>query len=242
RWPPIGGRMPQLDRWCRTGSLVAAVAVSLVPPSRPATVLAAAGALVAPDPSGPLVAESELRDVVERYSVDRDALEGRYPVRPSAARLARLRQHDLDWKARADALDFEGLGVEGRIDHVLLRNRLDYDVRLLDREARRLEATATLVPFAPAIAGLEEARIRMETLDPLKAASTLAALAEEIDAVKKRVEAGLASRSAAGTPPRPGKSGPAPLEASGLAAFRAQEVLLDLGRVLDSWYRYYAGY
>src|SRR5262249_26875814 len=247
RWPPIGGRMPQLDRWCRRGSLVAAafaaaVAVSLVPPFRAAIALAAAGATVAPDLSGPVVTESDVRDVVERYEADHDALERRSPVRPSAARLARLRQHDLEWKARVEAVDFDGLGVEGRIDHVLLRNRIDYNVRLLDREARRLEATATLVPFAPAIAGLEEARIRMETPDPVKAASTLAALAEEIDAVKKRVEAGLASRSAAGTPPRPGKSGPAPLEASGLAAFRAQEVLLDLGRVLDSWYRYYAGY
>src|SRR5262249_41552111 len=125
---------------------------------------------------------------------------------------------------------------------VLLRTRVDYDVRLLDREARRLEGTATLVPFAPAIASLEEARIRMETLDPVKAASALAALADEIDAVRKRVEAGLPRGSAAGAPTRPAKPTPAPLEASGLAAFRAQEVLQDRGRVLDSWYRYYAGY
>src|SRR5262245_46507117 len=85
RWPPIGGRMPHLDRWCRRGSLVATVAVaalasSLGPPSQPAITLAAGGATVAPDPSGPVVAESELRDVVERYAVDSDALERRYPV------------------------------------------------------------------------------------------------------------------------------------------------------------------
>src|SRR5262249_15560416 len=56
------------------------------------------------------------------------------------------------------------------------------------------------------------------------------------------VEAGLPRGSAAGGPTRPTRGAPAPLEASGLAAFRAQEVLQDLGRVLDSWYRYYAGY
>ena len=36
-----------------------------------------------PDASGPPAAESELRDVVERYGTDRAALQRRYPVERS---------------------------------------------------------------------------------------------------------------------------------------------------------------
>jgi len=47
----------------------------------------------APDPVGPALAtESELRDLVERFSVDRFTLSRRYPMQQSPERVTRLKK------------------------------------------------------------------------------------------------------------------------------------------------------
>ena len=68
--------------------------------------------------------ESELRDLVDRYSDDRVALLRRYPVDLSPERTARLKKYYADWQARVASIDFEPLGVEGRIDHIVLRRKI----------------------------------------------------------------------------------------------------------------------
>jgi len=167
-------------------------------------------------------ADSELRDFVERFSTDRAALSRRYPVEQSPERIARLKPFYDDWKGQLARTSFEPLGVEGRIDHVLLRHQLDYELRLLEREEGWLRETAPLLPFVPRILALNDARLRMETLEPAAAASTLDKLASDVTATaRKPVEANRASK---------------------LAAFRAQEELASLKQVLQSWYDFYAGY
>ena len=179
-------------------------------------------AVLAPRASGPPVtAQSELRDLVDRYETDRSALLRRYPVERSPQRLKRLAALYRDWGREVGALDFGRLGLEGRVDHVLLRNEVDYEAKLLARHEGVLAETAPLLPFASVILDLNDARLGMDTLDPAKAASMLAALAEQVEATGKAVEAG---------------------QATPLVAFRAQEATGDLKKVLESWYQFYAGY
>jgi hypothetical protein len=178
---------------------------------------------LAPDPSGPPVAESELRDVVDRYGLDRAALQRRYPVERSPERFARLTRFNQDWKARADALSFDDLGVEGRIDHVLLRSEVDYELKLLARAKAGQEEVAPLLPFAPALVGLNDARLRMEPMESASAAVALDGLARQVEEMRKGVEA------AAGKTAR-------------LTALRAQEAVTELKDVLKAWYEFYAGY
>jgi hypothetical protein len=84
--------------------------------------------------SGPVESpRSELRDLVERFATDRGALQRRYPVEPSTERTERVKGFYAEWQARVRSVAFEPLGVEGRIDYVLLRNRIDYELRLLAR-------------------------------------------------------------------------------------------------------------
>ncbi len=73
--------------------------------------------------------ESELRDLVDRYSDDRVALMRRYPVDLSPERIARLKKYYADWQARVASIDFEALGVEGRIDHIVLRRKIAAELR-----------------------------------------------------------------------------------------------------------------
>jgi hypothetical protein len=182
--------------------------------------LVAAGQLP-PDISGPPAAVSEMRDLVDRYTLDRAALMRRYPVEASPTRFARLRQHHEDWQRRLAAVAFDRLEPEGRIDHVLLRSRLGYELRLLAREEKWLSETSALLPFAGTVTGLADARLRMETLDPQKAAATLDRLAADVGAAHRSLDASK--------PPQ-------------LVAFRAQAALDGLTETLKAWTQYYAGY
>jgi hypothetical protein len=171
----------------------------------------------------PVAAESELRDLVERYVTDREALARRYPVESSPERFTRLARFYDEWKTRVEAVGFEPLGVEGRIDHVLLRTGIDYQKRLLSREQDWLRETEALLPFARDLLALNDARLRMETMDASKAGASLDSLADRIDAVRKENEGRVDAIDR-------------------LTAFRAQEQLLALGETLRSWYEFYSGY
>ncbi len=171
----------------------------------------------------PVAAESELRDLVERYATDLDALGRRYPVQSSPERFSRLPGFYDEWKARVEAVAFEPLGVEGRIDHVLLRTGIDYQKRLLAREEGWLRETSALLPFAEDALALNDARLRMETMDAAKAGAALDSLADRIDAARKEHEGRVDTIAR-------------------LTAFRAQEQLGALGEALRSWYEFYSGY
>jgi uncharacterized protein (DUF885 family) len=134
---------------------------------------------------------SELREVVERYSADRAALRRRYGVEYSPARRAQLREFNTAWQARVQAMDFDKLSSDARIDYVLLMNRLRQELVLLQREEKIWNETQPLLPFAGTIIELQETRRRMETIDSAAAAATLAKLTEAIEKTRKAVEAGL---------------------------------------------------
>lgn len=199
------------------------IARGLVLSLLPVAAVAVAQTPVPPDVSGGPAAESELRDVVESFSLDLGALQRRYPVEASPERTSRLKTFYADWKARAVGIEFDRLGVEGRIDHVLMRSRIDYEMRLLGREEHWRAASRPLLPFGESLLAMNDARMRMEKLDPAKAAQSLDTLASEIDAVRRGIESGTQ---------KPAR----------LAAFRAQEELLELKRALDFWFAFYSGY
>jgi len=183
--------------------------------------LISGASLLADEP--PVAAESELRDLVDRFVTDREALSRRYPVDSSPERFARLARFYDEWMARVEAVDFEPLGVEGRIDHVLLRTGIDYQKRLLAREEAFLRETTALLPFAGDALALNDARLRMDTIDASKAGAALDSLADRIDAARKERE----GRAEA---------------IDRLTAFRAQEQLSVIGEALRSWYEFYSGY
>jgi uncharacterized protein (DUF885 family) len=214
------------------------------------------------DPSGPpRGTESELRDLVDRYSDDRVALMRRYPIDLSPERTARFKKYYADWQARVASIDFEPLSVEGRIDHIVLRRKIAAESRLIEREEKWRSETTTLLPFADTILALNDARMRMEPLAPEKAAAALDKLAAQIDATRRGVEAattrpaatsgtnstngtnGTKGTNGAGDGGSGGGGGPAtPIKTTKLVAFRAQGSLATLTTALRSWFDYYQGY
>jgi hypothetical protein len=72
--------------------------------------------------------ESELRGAVTAYSTGRTAMRRTLQgLSPAAAREKEQAWYRA-WLAELDALDFDALGIEGRVDYVLLRNRVSLDL------------------------------------------------------------------------------------------------------------------
>jgi uncharacterized protein (DUF885 family) len=170
--------------------------------------------------------ESELASVVRRYSSDRAALGRRWDVAYSPTRRARFREFYTGWQRHLDSLDFDGLSLEGRIDHVLLANELRYRLETLDRDATLYREMASVIPFAATLIELQEARRRLEIPDPQATAALLAGLPRRLAETRRAVQ----DRLQGPTPP------------SRIVAFRAAGALGDLKRGMSDWYRYYAGY
>ena len=141
-------------------------------------------------------------------AIDRAALGRRYPVDQSPERIARLKRFYGDWQARVAHDRLRRLGVEGRIDH-RAAPQLAYELRLLGREEQVAVRHRPAAAVRRHILALNDARVRMDTLDAEKAAATLDTLAAQIDATRRRVEAAAAPPAGAGRVPvaRNGASG-----------------------------------
>lgn len=124
--------------------------------------------------------QSELRLVAARYALDRGTLSGNYqggtqpgfgrggaepPPSLSANRIARLKRFDLDWQSAVSRLDAARLSPAARSDLDALKTSIGKNLEGLEAETRSLAELTPLLPFAPAIARIVEARIRMEDPD-----------------------------------------------------------------------------
>jgi len=182
--------------------------------------------------AAPLQAQraSELRDTIALFSADRAGLNRRFTVPYSPPRQERLRAFYADWQRRLAAIQFDRLSTEGRIDWVLLDNRIRRLQDQLDRETRLFAEMNPLVPFAATIMSLEESRRRMETINPSLAARTLADLAARVDSLSRAARGGRgATTNGHGEVPRS-------------VALRAAELVDELQRTLQGWNRFYDGY
>ena len=131
---------------------------------------------------------SEIRPVIERYDVELRNLNRVYSLPGSALRQAKLERFYAEQLQLLEKIRFDALSQAGRIDYLLIRERLLREQKQLATEALQEAEVAALIPFQQIIIGLEDARRRMETVEPQKCAAALARLTGEIAAAKKSVE------------------------------------------------------
>ena len=210
----IAGR----PRNVRVAGRVVALAGLIAAPAAPASAQELAGLVGA--------TSSELAPVVERYSSDRVALGRRWTVSYSPERNRRFNEFFSGWQREIEALDFDALSLEGRVDYVLLVNDLTYQLDLIEREARLAAEMSGFIPFTSLITELEERRRRREPVESEAAAARLAELPAEIEAVRGEVEARLEGGE----------------DVSRIVALRAVTALAERTRLLEDWYEHYAGY
>jgi len=217
-----------MNRFARRAALGGAFALSCAMLTAAPTLAAqtARGQRLAP-PSP--TALSELRDTISLYVSDRGALLRRWTVAYSPARAQRLNTFYTDWRGRLRRVNFDRLSQEGKIDYILLDNRLRQELDQLQRDERLAAEMKPLVPFGPVIQEFEEARRRFETPDGQKSARALADLAKQLDSLTRATRA------------RAPQSAQIP-RAERIVGLRSLDYLSDLQTQLRNWHRFSAGY
>jgi hypothetical protein len=194
----------------------------------------------------PLLAapQSEMRMVSQRYALDRVTLSGNYangaarggggrrgraanadqprptPQVPlSTARLARLKRFDRSWQAALGRLESAKLTAAATADLARLKATIAANLQQLDEDAKTLAQVLTVAPFAPTLARLVEARIRVEEMDAQRAAGALTDVTKEI------------ARLAA-APPRVNAD----------QAVLAATAVEQLRTITSEWFSFYNGY
>ena len=153
--------------------------------------------------------QSEMRLVALRYNLDRTTLSGNYangsgrgrggggrgrganapdpsapvtapPVPVSPARIARLKRFDMAWQAALGKLDAARLTPAAKGDLDALNAAILANLKALDAETLAMAQALSAAPFAPKIVQLVEARIRVQDVDPQRAAATLADVTRDI--------------------------------------------------------------
>jgi uncharacterized protein (DUF885 family) len=187
--------------------------------------------------------DSEMRRMIERYTLDRSILARSHPVLFSESRRARFRQFYTEWSDLLTKLDFDRLSHDDKIDYLLFKNHLDYELRQSEIQAGQLAEIEPLVPFAKSIAAMEEARRRMEPINSAKTAVFLTELKNRVDETRKAVEAGLTrERRSESQPSASGQNQPNPIKAKKTVANRAVATVNSLRTTLRNWYNFYNGY
>ena len=182
-----------------------------------------------PDLAGLKAATSELRDIVQRFSTDRQALLRFYAVPGSLERRSRLRQFQDAWLKALGAIDFARLSQEGKADYVLLRTHLEYQLALLGREERSEREIAPLVPFGPAIVKLAEDRQKLEFISADEALAAMQSLGAQVQQAQASLEASLAA-------------GAKPAGVTPAVGVRASQRVDALRGALQQWFAFYNGY
>lgn len=165
---------------------------------------------------------SPMAPYIEWFQADRGNLNRFYNMALSPQRQAQFKALYRQWLELLTKLPFDSFPVEGKIDYLLLQNYLRHEERLLELRIKDQAEYQPFLPFAGVIIQLEEARKRVDKLDPATTAVTLNQLVKQIDEAK----------SAAG-------KGKAPAR---YVANRASIAVTQLQTHLRQWHTFYMGY
>jgi uncharacterized protein (DUF885 family) len=174
---------------------------------------------------------NEAVGVARRYETDRGALQRTYLVPNSPIRTERLRKFDAAWIAALKAVDFSTVSAAAREELLTLRGKVEDNWKELNRRAADADAIEPLIPFASTIFDLEEARRRVDPVDPVNAAGRVNDMWKQLEKLRATMEAGT-------------KVGhfPTELGATKSSASLAAEATTSLRASLKIWHTFYSGY
>jgi hypothetical protein len=149
----------------------------------------------------------------------------------SPLQLRRLAEYYRTWATKLDAMAYDSLGVEGRIDWHLLRLEMKYQLGLVDRQLKRNAEMVPLLPFFEQLAALQEQRREYSRPDGKAAAAVLADARTQLAAVRAALESGLTDK--------PGENA---IKPNKIIALRAINQLQTTGKQLEDWFKHYEPY
>src|SRR5215471_3961036 len=141
-----------------------------------ATLCSSSGAGTAPEPLEAASAGSSLAGFIRLFQADSQAVSRFYDLPWSATRFDRSETLYRDWQQKLSCVDFDKLEQQGRVDYVLLRNRLAAELDEISLERRRLTEIDDLLAWRAPVQELERARWRMQPLNAQSAADLVSKL------------------------------------------------------------------
>lgn len=190
---------------------------------------------------------SDLRRTVERFAQDRSVLMRRYSL-GSPTRRARMAAFHAEWGALLDAMDYDALNTEGKIDWVLLRDRIRYEAGRLEVEAAQEAELEILLPFQQKIVTLHEARRDLLPVAPREAAETVHQVTREMEVARDRIRAALqgdrkvTTTGGAAAGGEGATAGADTLEVTPVIALRAVSRIGELQQAGTQWFDHFDGY
>lgn len=167
---------------------------------------------------------SRLRGVIEKFSENYGILNRFYSAGTSPLRSARFKQLYSDEIRVLAGLNFDQLNHDEQVDYILFKNYLEHELKEQARFDGQLAEMAPMMPFAATISGLEDARRKLESIDPATSAAVLNDLTQTIVATQRSFDSGLATK-----PKR-------------TVSNRAAKTVNELRNTLKRWYTFHNGY
>jgi len=165
----------------------------------------------------------DMPEALRRFTVDRETLAGYYNSRLSPERANAFDRFAQTWLQVLDQAPFDSLGVDGRVDWLLLRAGLHENLHRQGEQRARQAEMGPLVPFATSILTLDDDLRRMQFVNAADAGSQVDRLSVEIGKLTVDVNAGR-------------------LKASPAVGRRAAHSVETLRHTLKGWHDFYNGY
>ncbi len=162
--------------------------------------------------------ESIMQHRIQTVTEDISTLERFYNIRSSANRVARFDTYYGQQLDELKKIDFDKLDHDSQVDFVLLKHHLTSAQRRLHIDSRLDNDSIKVRPFSSIITDLCEARQQMKPIDPEACAIAMKHLQDEIKKARADVDK---------------------LKIDKVVAFRGANILDDLKRRLEEWYRFY---
>src|SRR4051812_33008608 len=136
------------------------------------------------------IRNSNFQDFVREFWADWGGVGSFYELPWSEVRFDRMESLFNGWQQRLNAVKFESLNQQGRIDYLLVRNKLTHELAALKLARKRLQEMEELLGFRGPIQKLERARWRMEAVDSQAAAAEISVLPDKVKKLRERLEKG----------------------------------------------------
>ncbi|MGC4015955.1 MAG: DUF885 family protein [Luteolibacter sp.] len=177
--------------------------------------------------SGPLRAQV-MEPLITGYRADAGDVAGLSGGGVSFASLDRQDTLDREWLKKLDGIGYDSLSVGDRIDWQLLHEHLATEQRLQSLHRARLKEMEPLIGFLGTVRDLIADRSARSGVDPEKTAATLAAAAEQLKELRKKLEQGHFNTEN--------------LKPTPVIAVRVAANLDALRSGLDRWFQFYDGF
>ncbi len=195
---------------------------------------------------------SRLEGLVRRFTADREDVERFYNLAWSEGRFDRLSSLYREWQTKLAATDFDSLDNEGRLDYVLLRDKLVEELAHLDLDRRHLAQMEELLPFRKPLQRLAEDCRLSKPVNAAAAAAVVSAIPEEIKKLRARIEKEKPAPAVEPEKPKTEdsknnsgdkkpKSDTPPLKVSAVVARRTAEAVGSILHALQEWFSFYDG-